>query len=101
MGHLYFTELGNPANGPLTNAGDFLNLQANSYWTSTLYPTDSNYAFVFGFHAGVQGGNDVISKNHILAVREISVVPEPISSTLFMVGAATLGFRRFRKTITS
>ncbi len=27
-----------------------------------------------------------------------TVVPEPISSTLFLVGAATLGFRRFRKT---
>ena len=26
-----------------------------------------------------------------------AVVPEPISSTLFVVGAATLGFRRFRK----
>lgn len=26
-----------------------------------------------------------------------TVVPEPVSSTLFIVGAATLGFRRFRK----
>jgi hypothetical protein len=27
----------------------------------------------------------------------VGVVPEPVSSTLFIVGAATLGFRRFRK----
>jgi hypothetical protein len=26
-----------------------------------------------------------------------NIVPEPVSSTLFLVGAATLGFRRFRK----
>ncbi len=28
---------------------------------------------------------------------DLTVVPEPISSTLFVVGAATLGFRRLRK----
>ncbi len=28
---------------------------------------------------------------------QFSVVPEPISTTLFIVGGATLGFRRFRK----
>jgi len=28
---------------------------------------------------------------------QVNVAPEPISSTLFLVGAATLGFRRFRK----
>ena len=28
---------------------------------------------------------------------ELNVVPEPISSTLFLVGAGTLGFRRWRK----
>ncbi len=34
---------------------------------------------------------------HITELSQIRVVPEPVSSTLFLVGAATLGFRRFRK----
>src|SRR3990172_668738 len=35
MGHLYYTELGNPAGAPLTNMGDFTNLQSGPYWLGT------------------------------------------------------------------
>ncbi len=40
--------------------------------------------------------------NHILRPDTVQLVPEPISSTLFIIGGATLGIRRFckkRKTI--
>ena len=32
-----------------------------------------------------------------MGAASFSVAPEPVSSTLFLVGAATLGFKRFRK----
>ncbi len=67
------------------------------------------------FHAkdGKDGGTDVVAYNWGLTNHSSSntddfivrpnggsnppVVPEPISSTLFIVGAATMGFRRYRK----
>ncbi len=59
-------------------------------YTSVLYMT-SNIAPTYGFgetEAGQGSGAD----------GEIpTVVPEPVSSVLFLIGGVTLGFRRFRK----
>ncbi|MCC6544648.1 MAG: hypothetical protein IT392_09125 [Nitrospirae bacterium] len=48
MGHLYYTELGNTAGGPLTNIGDFTNLQPYSYWSGTTFaPEGISSALLF------------------------------------------------------
>ncbi len=54
MGHLYYTELGNPALGPLTYTGPFENLQSADYWLGTEDVSDPDYAWQFGFGYGRQ-----------------------------------------------
>jgi hypothetical protein len=41
-------------------------------------------------------GNTGDGWNHLDGL-QTAIAPEPVSSTLFLVGAATLGFKRFRK----
>ena len=64
-------------------------------------PIDVNSFNFFSSDGGGQG--NYLSAAHVLNTSGggssgwVGVVPEPVSSTLFLVGAATLGFRRLRR----
>jgi hypothetical protein len=88
MGHIYYTELGNDAEGPLTHTGDFINLQPFYYWSGTEVDTDKTRAWYFRFDTGHQ---DIFYKGnylHAWAVRPgdvgVASVPEPAMGLLFL-----------------
>ena len=108
MGHLFYTELGNvaycstsgscPQSGwGLTNKGDFQNLIANNYWSGTEKAEDPIYAWEFAFSTGQQHAFGKYMDTYTLAVRagDVAVVPEPISSILFVTGGTFLAGRSY------
>lgn len=101
MGHLYYIELGNVgyyAGGGLENVGEFEHLYNATYWSGTA-ETEAAWHFDYRF-----GWQDLPAKSAPLfgmAVRDgdvgsVPVVPEPVSTVLFLTGGAAMGLRRLR-----
>ena len=107
MGFLYYTELGNPAGGPLSNTGPFVNfppLAVAIFWLdATPLHAGSAWNFEFGANGGFQNASSrdgnfwfawTVHDGDVGAVN-----PEPSAAVLFGVGSlivgATLRKRRF------
>lgn len=69
MGHLYYTELMNPAGGQLTNTGNFSYLLPYGYWSGTEYASNTYKAWVFYFGNGNQYSDRMDINYYALAVR--------------------------------
>ncbi len=105
MGHLFYTELGNSAGGPLTNTGDFQNLQSTYYWSGVEHASILDYAWIFRFDNGFQGyGHKPSFSFSALAVHpgDVTAVPEPGTLLLLgsglIIGLAFYSRRKVRKT---
>ena len=98
MTHLYYLEMGGVAYVPPANWSPFTNVQDSYYWYAE--SVNDIQAMAFCMDNGCQGTPTKTNTYYALAVRNgTPVVPEPISSTLFIVGGVALGFRQFRKKI--
>ena len=96
MGHLYYTQLGNPAGGPLTNSAPFTNIQPHHYWSGSESGPTAAWAFYF-----LDGSQNVHAKSLTFffsawAVRSVSAVtplPTPgLHAEIFgESGSATFG----------
>ena len=65
LGHLYHTELGNAAGGPLSNVGPFSNMTSDFYWSKS---TSGSYEF--GFLNGSQSNALGSNNNRVLIARD-------------------------------
>jgi len=102
----YIQHLNDPHTSENTDAGDMMNMYGlfnkvgaygnvvdgsdmSDHGTSGHYDTAT-----FTFY---RDETSSLSTGSLTAIHVTPVVPEPISSTLFIVGGVALGFRRFRK----
>ena len=92
MGNLFYNE-GITASNP----DEFLDVQSSMYWSGTV-TADPLWAWRFHFNYGNQLTSYIGFSRYAMAVRDIPepppVVPEPISSILFIAGAMVFGVTR-------
>jgi hypothetical protein len=78
MGYLYYTELGNPSGGPLTNTGPFINMPPIEVFWLSAEPLHPGSAWNFEFYRGMQNASSSIYNSwYSWPVRDLAGAPEP------------------------
>jgi hypothetical protein len=89
MSHLYYTELGNVADGGLANKGPFTNLKAADYWSGTTWWRNGSLYCDFNFANGYRRAQWYDESLYVMAVHAGNI-PEPATIALLSLGALSL-----------
>ena len=109
LGYMFYVNLEGTAGTDISTSTDpdlaLFDILSGQYWTMTSFPQNQNYAFDFDLSNGEQGlspkyGGEAyvwaVAKGNIAAPPP-PVVPEPISTILFVTGGMVLGGKRYFK----
>ena len=83
----------------INKQGSLYYIALNRYWSVTESAANPDDAWFFGFSNGAQDYDHKYIGYYAIAVRpgDVAVVPEPISSILFVIGGIVLIGRRYLK----
>lgn len=94
MGSLFYTTLGNPAGGPLSNTGPFSNVQSDYYyWSATEYAPSTSEAWYFSTGNGYQDFNIKANSFYAWAVHagDVGASAVPVPAAVWLLGSGLLG----------
>ena len=102
FGSLFYVELGGTPGEPISgDVSYFTDIQGGAYWLQRTVPSSPEYAVDFDFSGGIPGVSAKTHEAYVWAVRDGDssppIIPEPISSVLFVTGGMFLGGKRYFK----
>ena len=93
LGHLFYYGEGTTLNGGIkpANPGPFANIQANDYWSGTVFDGNATDAWFFGFVGGGESHITKTTNKFAWAVHDGKVSAVPLPAAIWLFGSGLIG----------